>query len=358
MPRSFETRSLAVGPPAVPDRSPFTKLSFSVVVPTHGRPEAVRRCLTALRCLDYPAASVEIIVVEDGGATPELAALRGTTRGLPRVVWVSQPHQGPAAARNLGASLATHEFLAFTDDDCCPRPDWLSRLARRLQQAPDAMLGGETINMVSDNIFSVTSQDLVRHFSAVQRRLRAPFFSSNNLAMSRATYQRLAGFDESFQLAGGEDRDFCRRGLDLGLELLFVKEACVDHHHVLSWRSFWRQQRHYGRGAYRYHQKHPGDSSPGLRERLGFYGDMVFHPLREIRFVRRLGVRALLALSQVAVTAGFLAEALGARRGRETLPDPPSDSRLRRGRLEVRFVEQTGGVEPSQPRASTSQETS
>ncbi|MFH0945390.1 MAG: glycosyltransferase [Planctomycetota bacterium] len=312
MPRSPETSSHRAG-------ASTPRPSFSVVVPTHRRPEALRRCLSALRSLDLEGANLEIIVVEDGGPAPELADLRETARGRPRVVFSSQPHRGPAAARNLGASLATHEYLAFTDDDCCPRPDWLSAFARELKEAPECVVGGETVNTVSDNVFSIASQDLVNHFSLVQRRLGAPFFSSNNLAMSRGTYQRLAGFDESFALAGGEDRDLCRRALDLGLELRHVPDARIDHHHMLSWRSFWRQQYHYGRGARLYHRKHPGGASRGPKDRLGFYLDMVFHPRRGKRVAHPFAVTLLRAVSQLAVSIGYMREALaaGRRRGDE-----------------------------------------
>jgi glycosyltransferase involved in cell wall biosynthesis len=45
-------------------------------------------------------------------------------------------------ARNAGAKLAQGQYLAFTDDDCAPTPDWLTFLAQGLEGAPQAMIGG------------------------------------------------------------------------------------------------------------------------------------------------------------------------------------------------------------------------
>ncbi|MFM6530798.1 MAG: glycosyltransferase family 2 protein, partial [Dolichospermum sp.] len=47
-------------------------------------------------------------------------------QNYPWVKWVAGPGKGPAANRNNGAKYATGEWLAFTDDDCLPDPQWLA----------------------------------------------------------------------------------------------------------------------------------------------------------------------------------------------------------------------------------------
>src|SRR5690606_41144315 len=42
------------------------KLLMSVVVPTRGRPELLRRCLRALATQDFPGRAYEVIVCDDG----------------------------------------------------------------------------------------------------------------------------------------------------------------------------------------------------------------------------------------------------------------------------------------------------
>jgi len=82
--------------------------AVSVVVCTMDRPEALDRCLRALReCTPPP----EQVVVVDQGAQPVapegVEVVRMTERGVSR-------------GRNRGARAAEHELLAFTDDDCVP----------------------------------------------------------------------------------------------------------------------------------------------------------------------------------------------------------------------------------------------
>src|SRR3990172_7747823 len=74
---------------------------------------------------------------------------------------VRQRNAGPASARNTGAAQARGEFLAFTDDDCRPAPDWLRGLALRLTQSPDCVIGGRTTNALPDNPYSSASQLLI-----------------------------------------------------------------------------------------------------------------------------------------------------------------------------------------------------
>ena len=98
---------------------------FSIIVPTYNRPRQLADCLRALSALDYPRRRFEVIVVDDGSASP-LAEVVAPFHPLFRLTLVTQDNAGPAAARNTGAALAQGEFLAFTDDDCLPSGRWLT----------------------------------------------------------------------------------------------------------------------------------------------------------------------------------------------------------------------------------------
>jgi glycosyltransferase involved in cell wall biosynthesis len=100
---------------------------ISAVVPTFNRIATLRQTLTALAAQDYP--DYEIIVVDDGSSDGTGDVV---TREFPAVRYVRQPNRGPAAARNVGIRAALGDIVAFTDDDCLPPVDWLSRLAGRL----------------------------------------------------------------------------------------------------------------------------------------------------------------------------------------------------------------------------------
>ena len=107
----------------------------SVIVPTHRRPAQLAECLAALARLDYPPDRYEVIVVDDGGGMP-LDDVLEPFRDRMAVSCLTGRRAGPAAARNAGAARARGDLLAFTDDDCRPRPDWLRRLAGRGAPGP------------------------------------------------------------------------------------------------------------------------------------------------------------------------------------------------------------------------------
>src|SRR5580704_13436050 len=123
---------------------------WSVVIPTRNRVDRLRSCLGALAAQNYPREKFEVIVVDDGGAQ-EIEPIERALRDRVEIRVVRQPQTGPAAARNRGVSLARGEFLAFTDDDCTPIPDWLSELERVLRSNPNALVGGRVLNALGRN---------------------------------------------------------------------------------------------------------------------------------------------------------------------------------------------------------------
>jgi glycosyltransferase involved in cell wall biosynthesis len=284
----------------------------SVVVPTYNRPRQLRACLEALAAQSYPQGRFEVIVVDDGSPAP-LGPLVDELRGRLEVRLLRQERQGPAAARNRGAAAARGTLLAFTDDDCRPHPGWLRALTLRLGAAPEAMVGGQTINALRDNACAEASQLLVGYiYEYFNRPGGAYFFTSNNIALARAGFEAIGGFDTSYPRAAAEDRDFCDRWQLAGFPMVYAPEALIDHAHALTLRGFWRQHLNYGRGAYHFHQARARRAAAPIKvEPLGFYLRLLGAPLRRRPLHQALPLAALLALSQGANTLGFLRERAG-----------------------------------------------
>src|SRR5690242_2657594 len=98
--------------------APSVSPSISVVIPTHGRPELLHRCLDALMAQEYPAERVEILVVEDGGPGASADVVLGIQARHPDrcVRYLAVEQGGPGAARNAGLRHASGDIIAFTDD--------------------------------------------------------------------------------------------------------------------------------------------------------------------------------------------------------------------------------------------------
>jgi glycosyltransferase involved in cell wall biosynthesis len=273
---------------------------FTVVVPTRDRPRPLEGCLAALAALDFPGGH-EVLVVDDGSREPVRIPAGAQTRV------VRLDGRGPAAARNAGAAAARGRWLAFLDDDCRPRPDWLSALQAHLEKEPQALVGGRTVNVLVDNPWSAASQLLVDWLYTWYgaRGGGGRFFTTSNLAVATVEFRHLGGFDESFPHPGGEDRDLCERWAARGLPFDYAPEAIVDHAHPLGPRSFWRQHVAYGQGARLLHRRRAERGVASRIEPPAFYLGMLRHPFAR-RVARPLRQAALLTLAQIANVAGYL----------------------------------------------------
>jgi glycosyltransferase involved in cell wall biosynthesis len=283
---------------------------FSVIIPTFARPDVLARCLEALCRLDANGPSFEVIIVDDG--SPEtLDHVVTPTRHHLSLTLLRQPNAGPGAARNAGMRVARGRWLAFTDDDCEPDPQWLGALANGFAAHPDAVLGGQTVNLMADNVYCTAHQLLVDY---VTRRSPGDpsgprFFASNNMAAPAERLRSLGGFDASFPFAAGEDRDLCARWRALGYELCEVPEAIVRHLHPMELHRFCVVHHRYGRGARRFRRKAAARRGGRVQlEPTTFYLGLVLTPFSSSPLTRAPSLSLALLLSQICHAVGYARE--------------------------------------------------
>jgi len=292
-------------------------MRFSIIIPTFNRPVGLNRCLAALARLDYPKNEFEVIAVDDGGEA-ELEPVIDSYRPAIYLTLLLQPNSGPGAARNHGAAHASGRFLAFIDDDCEPREDWLHALDIAVTRMPDALIGGWVVNGLPHNPNAAASQQiadfLYRHFNRDPARGR--FFPSNNIAVAAELYRQVGGFDATFRIAS-EDRDLCDRWLWHGLRLVAVPDAAVVHSRNMSFQGFWKQHFQYGRGAFAYATaRRLRGGGPVPFEGWRFHLGLILAPLRRSVRPRSFYLSFLILISQVAIVVGYGCEARARVRSR------------------------------------------
>ena len=128
------------------EKDPF----FSIIVPTYNRPRQIVLCLEALSRINYPHSKFEVIVVDDGSRLPVHTFVTPFVDKMNLTI-LTQENAGPSTARNAGANSAKGDFLAFTDDDCIPSPDWLQTLSLRFKSSPECAVGSP---LSSHTVFS------------------------------------------------------------------------------------------------------------------------------------------------------------------------------------------------------------
>jgi GT2 family glycosyltransferase len=239
------------------------KVSVSVIVCTHRRPERLRRCLAALQQLDpFPA---EIIVVDNA---PEERCTLNVVEEFPGVIHWPEPALGLSRARNSGILRSSGEIVAFADDDVLVHPRWLQGVWQAFSQ--DTVFGMTGLVLAAE----LETQPETRFevdfggFNRGYRRITfdSYFFNSMldrgvpvwqigagaNMAFRRNVFDRIGLFDERFGPAGaagcGEDSEFWYRMLAARMSIVYEPRAVVWHSHRVDREAFRSQMKQYMRG--------------------------------------------------------------------------------------------------------------
>lgn len=243
--------------------------TFSVILCTRNGGDRIAECLRAVAGL--AGGPHECIVVDDG-SSDDTAAL--VAREFPDCKLLRLPPSGLSVARNAGAGAASGEWLAFTDDDCQPDPEWLLRLRPACADGRFAVFGGPNLPPRAQGWQEAVVCALPGAPSHVMLNdTEAEHLPGCNLVVQRRAFDVIGGFDPRFCTAG-DDVDFCWRLRDAGFRLGFVPGAFVWHRRRPSLRLFLRQQLGYGRAERLLLRKHPQrfSTSGGTRWEGFVYG--------------------------------------------------------------------------------------
>jgi GT2 family glycosyltransferase len=242
-------------------------IPVSVVVVSRNRPDYLRRCLTALGQLAFPA--LEVIVV----ACPA-GALVANQLALPCDLSVLEFDKANISeARNIGIAYARGDVVAFMDDDAVPEPTWLTHLTTPFEDDSVAQSGGTTLGRNGISVqyaaarvdgFGVTHPISVAGTSPVRvvtDQDRVPRLHGTNMAVRRDVLLAHDGFDQRFRFYLDET-DLSRRIALAGGGTVYVPNAVVHHASGPSvMRRSDRTPRHLfeiGASGAVFHKKHAG----------------------------------------------------------------------------------------------------
>jgi glycosyltransferase involved in cell wall biosynthesis len=228
--------------------------SFSVVVPTFRRPDALRATLASLLALDYDHDHYEVIVVDDGPDQITSHILDEFDGEGVSLTLESQSQRGAACARNRGARLARGELVLFCDDDIVVAPSHLRDHVATHERHGDVVVNGAweftpaVLDVLRASPFGRYRIELEGHFQeeAGGEPLeddptchRMPMLGSWDLSLRRELFWDIGGFDDGFPVAGAEDQDFSLRMRDTGaLLLLDTKIRCLHNDNRLTLRAY------------------------------------------------------------------------------------------------------------------------
>ena len=242
----------------------------SVIVPIYNGEQDLPGLLDCLMAQTYPSQQVEYLLVDNGSCdrTPTLltaAAASFTARGLSFTA-LSEPNiQSSYAARNVGICAAKGEFLAFTDADCYPDPNWLAAL---IQPFIDS-----TVGLVAGKIAAFPGETWVEKYSDCKEMLSQehtlnndfqPYGQTANLAIRTVTLKQVGLFRP--HLTSGGDADICWRiqeknehigpDSEKQWQLSYSPNAVVQHRHRQTLKGLHSQWYRYGTSNRYLHELH------------------------------------------------------------------------------------------------------
>jgi GT2 family glycosyltransferase len=234
-------------------------LRASVVVCTRDRTHDLARCLTSLR--PVLAAGHEIVVVDSCPSSTDTERL---VSQHPEIRYVLERRPGAGIARNRGLLAASHEIVAFTDDDAEADPDWLDGLLRNFEDPMVALVTGLTLPRELESqaqIWFERTNGFQRGFD--RREVDITNFeplasgllgASVNMAMRKAVLADTGMLDEALgpgtECKSGEDHEFFYRILSRGYRAVYDPAAVVWHRHRREWRSLQKVLYGYGVGVF------------------------------------------------------------------------------------------------------------
>ena len=191
----------------------------SFVIPVRNDAERLQICLRSI--LRNPQAKHVQIIVVDNGSTDNSADV---ARRLGAEV-LRMDAGRVAELRNRGAREATGDILAFVDADNEIASGWLYAALECLR-LPSVGAAGAMYQAPPDGTWVQRTYGHLR--GGPRDQSDADWLGSGNLAVSRAAFERVGGFDTSF--ATCEDVDFCHRLRATGLRVVSDSRLKSVHH--------------------------------------------------------------------------------------------------------------------------------
>ena len=196
------------------------EITISVIIATYNRADTLVQTLNALTLQTLAPTKFDVIIINDGSTDDtyyQVSKIADNT--TLRINYFYQKNKGPAAARNRGIKEATGKYIAFTDDDCLPHPNWLNSIITTLDNSNWVGIQGSTYTD-KKNITPLTHQ--------IDNTSGNASVPTCNAAYTKKVLLEINGFDEGFPYPHNEDADLAWRISKLG-KIGFCQHMLVYH---------------------------------------------------------------------------------------------------------------------------------
>lgn len=199
---------------------------ISVVIPAFDRANIIEECIKSV--LGQTHKELEVIVVDDhsNDNTPDIVDAISEWDSRVRPCVRCNENHGACYARNLGASLARGEYIAFQDSDDMWRPKKLERQLAYMKKGKYDLVfcGMERINDIRKTRWYFPRYTYREDKPAKEQILYENPMSTQCIMLKRSVFDRIR-FDENIRKF--QDWDFAIRAADHA-KIGYLREALVD----------------------------------------------------------------------------------------------------------------------------------
>ena len=231
----------------------ISELPVSLIIPVYNRIEKVRNLFESIENSNF---SCEVIVVDDCSTEDISAVCQEFQDEINLRYFRNSKNMGPSYSRNMGINKASHQFIAFTDNDCIVSKDWLIKLHEYISNVSENVVGvgGRTLALGKDLLSQYYDYNkILDPWYYNGRRL---YIVSANAIFKKKQVLNVGGFDQTVTKAGGEDVGLCLKLINSGYELAYYPEALIFHDYERSLKNFYRTFFTYGYGCHVQYSKY------------------------------------------------------------------------------------------------------
>lgn len=187
----------------------------------------------------------EFIIVDNNSKRPIFVKKKYLNKGV-NIFIEKCIKKGPAAARNIGGRKACGDWLLFIDSDCVFTE---STIRGYLKLEYEGIAYAGKVLPYRQNIISnfYNSLNLLNPPISINDLNQAEYIVTANCLINKLIFLEVNGFDESFEIAGGEDVDLGIRLLEKG-KIYYAKNSQVFHDYKNNLFSFYSRFYRYGIG--------------------------------------------------------------------------------------------------------------
>lgn len=204
----------------------------SIVVPTYGRPNFLKRCIDSI--LEQTYKNIEIIIVDDND--PDTEARIATEKVMHQyeknslIIYLQHDkNRNGSAARNTGWKRASGKYITFIDDDDEISEKKIEKQVECLEKLDDSWGACYTgYRLVKEHGQNQISTEKRSGDCYVDALMRTMFMGSgSNLFLRKKVVDEINGYDESF--IRNQDIEFMARALEHH-KLAYIDEVLLTIH--------------------------------------------------------------------------------------------------------------------------------